>query len=97
MKYAIVNTSLNDIQLNLFGKTDPFRNKFNRPGPKLALNIKRGTAIDLMNYVKSIEEAHELIKHSYDAKKMFKHGLLVTRITTDSGEEIDREILDELI
>jgi hypothetical protein len=92
MKYKLVNLSTGNLQVNLYSPKKINHNceTLNRPGPVVALNLKRGTAVDILQYFDgSVEKAHESVCYSRDVLRLFGPATLGLFVCDDDDKEID--------
>lgn len=95
MRYMLVNSSPGSLQVNLYDPETSYKHRnLHRPGPAVALNLRKGQAIDILKHFDgSVEKAHRSVMHSRDSLKMFRPGILYTYVCDDSGRPINIELL----
>lgn len=95
MQYRLVNAGLGNLQINLYSPEISHKNvSLNRPGPTVALTIKRGESVDLLKYFKTPVEARASLYHSKDALAQLKPGTMYEYACDDNGNQVKS---DELV
>lgn len=92
MKYKLVNLSSGNLQINLYSPKKINHNceTLNRPGPVVALSLKKGNAVDILPYFDySLEKAHESVCYSRDVLRLFGPATLAIFICDDDNKPVD--------
>ncbi len=95
MRYMLVNSSPGNLQVDLYDPETSYNNRnLHRPGPVVALSLRKGQAQDILKYFEgSVEKAHKAVLHSRDSLKMFRPGMLYTYVCDDLGRPINVDVL----